>query len=45
MGLVRAIQDGVVDEKEMPVFMDFIQQSAQELDHVVREITEKTTVQ
>jgi PAS domain S-box-containing protein len=42
MGLAAAIQNGIIEEKKIGEFLNYMQQSAHELDKVIREITNKT---
>ncbi|MEI8075500.1 MAG: PAS domain S-box protein [Bacteroidota bacterium] len=43
MGLANAIQRGVIENKQIPEFLNYIQESAQELDQVITEITHKAS--
>jgi PAS domain S-box-containing protein len=42
MGLASAIQKGIIEEEKMEEFLNYMLQSAHELDKVIREITDKT---
>ncbi len=42
MGLSAAIQNRIIDEEKVGEFLNYIQQSAQELDNVIRQISNKT---
>lgn len=42
MGLAGAIQNGIIEEEKIGEFLNYMQQSAHELDKVIREITNKT---
>jgi len=43
MGLSSAIQNGIVEQEKLGEFLHYIQQSALELDNVIRQITNHTT--
>lgn len=45
MGLASAIQNGIVEDEKLSEFLHYIQQSALELDNVIRHITNNTTQQ
>ena len=42
MGLVNALDRGIIPEIERPVFFKYVTDSANELDAVIKEITAKT---
>ncbi len=42
MGLSAAIQNRLINEEKVEEFLNYIQQSAQELDNVIRQISNKT---
>lgn len=42
MGLVNMFKNGLVEKEEEPTFLDYLEHSANELDHIIKEITHKT---
>lgn len=42
MGLAAAIQNGIIEQEKIGEFLNYMQQSAHELDKVIREIINKT---
>lgn len=42
MGLVNMFKNGLVEKEEEQSFLDYLEDSANELDHIIKEITHKT---
>jgi hypothetical protein len=42
MGLVNALQKDIVPETDKRMYLKYVQDSANELDNVIKEITSKT---
>jgi PAS domain S-box-containing protein len=42
MGLVNMFKNGLVEKEEEHTFLDYLEHSANELDHIIKEITHKT---
>lgn len=44
MGLAHAIQNGMIEKGQISEFLNYIQQSAAELDNVIKDISNKTAI-